>query len=61
MYESFYNKKLDENIVFEDLKWTPAEINCILFNNFDNHQGSINDIQFNQPNSLSKFKLNLIL
>jgi hypothetical protein len=45
MYESFYNKKLDENIVFEDLKWTPAEINCILFNNFDN----------NQPNTLSTF------
>ena len=55
MYESFYNKKLDENIIFKDLKWTPAEINCIFFNNFNNPETSIHDIKFNEPNSLSKF------
>lgn len=55
MYESFYNKNLSDTIVFDDLKWTPAEINCILFNNFDNPEKTIHDIQFNQPNSLSKF------
>lgn len=57
MYESFYTTKMEIDTLdtLPNDKWTPAEINCILFNNFDNPEAAINDIINTEPNSISKF------
>lgn len=56
MYESFYSttliKELDETL---NKKWTPAELNCLLFNNFDTPDKFLTDIIESEPSFLTSF------
>jgi SpoVK/Ycf46/Vps4 family AAA+-type ATPase len=56
MVESFYDKKFDE--VWDPVlneKWTPAEINQILFRNFKNSSVALTEIKNLTPNDLYGF------
>ncbi|MDD4938249.1 MAG: AAA family ATPase [Candidatus Shapirobacteria bacterium] len=55
MFESFYDKKLQDNIIFPNEKWTPAEISCILFNNFDDSEMAIKSILTDIPKNRNGF------
>jgi hypothetical protein len=57
MYESFYSTNLSLDIFNQlpEMKWTPAEINCILFNNFDKPNDAIYDILNTIPNKMITF------
>lgn len=56
MYESFYSttltKELDETL---NKKWSPAELNCLLFNNFDTPDKFLTDIIETKPSFLTSF------
>jgi DNA replication protein DnaC len=57
MYNSFYSSILDQDSFDQlpDKRWTPAEINCILFNNFDDPINAIKTIINEKP--LKYFKI----
>jgi hypothetical protein len=56
MLESFYDKKV-EGIDCEDYKWSPAEVNQILFRNFENSEKAVLELNTLQPKDLYGFDL----
>ena len=56
MLESFYDKKL-EGIMCEDYKWSPAEVNQILFRNFEDPEKAMFELNTLQPKDLYGFDL----
>ena len=59
MYHSFYSEELSQSdktrLESIDKKWTPAEVNCILFNNFYSPESSLDQLLNLQPDALTKF------
>jgi hypothetical protein len=55
MVESFYDVKVEESLPSES-KWTPAEVNQILFRNFKNMSKAIEELNSITPQSLYSFK-----
>jgi len=55
MVESFYDVKVEESLPSES-KWTPAEVNQILFRNFKNMSKAIEELNSLTPQSLYSFK-----
>jgi hypothetical protein len=56
MLESFYDRTL-EGIVCEDYTWSPAEVNQILFRNFEDPEKAIFELNTLQPKDLYGFDL----
>jgi hypothetical protein len=56
MLLNFYDRNV-EGITCEDYKWSPAEVNQILFRNFDNSQKAIQELNELQPKDLYGFDL----
>jgi hypothetical protein len=58
MVESFYDKEIESD-VFEDErlheKWSPAEVNQILFRNFNDHKTALSELQTLTRNNLYGF------
>jgi hypothetical protein len=58
MVESFYDKEIESD-VFEDEalheKWSPAEVNQILFRNFNDHKTALSELQTLTRNDLYGF------
>lgn len=56
MIESFYDIKIDK-VMDEsmDYKWSPAEVNQILFRNFDNYEHAIVELETLKPTDLYGF------
>jgi hypothetical protein len=44
MIESFYEIVLDD-VIEQSYVWTPAEINQVLFRNFNNHKKAIEELK----------------
>jgi len=60
MLESFYDRVLDEDFSEEiNYKWSPAEINQILFRNFKNMEKAKDEIINLNPNELYGFSRNI--
>jgi hypothetical protein len=56
LLESFYDRVLDEDFSEEiNYKWSPAEINQILFRNFKNMEKAKDEIINLNPNELYSF------
>jgi hypothetical protein len=56
MVTSFYDKSI-EGITCEDYKWSPAEVNQILFRNFDTPENAVVELNTLQPKDLYGFDL----
>jgi hypothetical protein len=56
MVESFYDKQI-EGLACEDYKWSPAEVNQILFRNFDTPENAVRELNELQPKDLYGFDL----
>jgi len=56
MVTSFYDKELD-GLTCEDYKWSPAEVNQILFRNFENAENAIRELNELTPTDLYGFDL----
>jgi hypothetical protein len=56
MVTSFYDTKL-EGIACEDYKWSPAEVNQILFRNFEKPESAVRELNELQPKDLYGFDL----
>ena len=53
MVDSFYDQQLDDWTTSElDYKWSPAEVNQILFRNFKDPQNAIRELKETSPNEL---------
>jgi hypothetical protein len=59
MIESFYDQKLEQELD-ESLneRWSPAEVNQILFRNFKNMEKAISELKSLTPNELYGFSCN---
>jgi hypothetical protein len=60
MIESFYDKKIESDIWLDlslNEKWTPAEINQILFRNFKDSETSLKEIVSLSRDDLYGFEL----
>ena len=55
MITNFYDKPFD--ITCDDYKWSPAEVNQILFRNFDKPENAIRELTELQPRDLYGFEL----
>jgi hypothetical protein len=56
MVESFYDKK-SIGLQCEDYKWSPAEVNQILFRNFEKPENAVRELNELQPKDLYGFDL----
>jgi ATP-dependent 26S proteasome regulatory subunit len=56
MVTSFYDREL-EGLTCEDYKWSPAEVNQILFRNFENPENAIRELNELTPTDLYGFDL----
>ena len=56
MVASFYDREL-EGITCEDYKWSPAEVNQILFRNFEKPENAVKELNELQPKDLYGFDL----
>jgi len=56
MVESFYDKSI-VGIQCEDYKWSPAEVNQILFRNFEKPENAVRELNELQPKDLYGFDL----
>ena len=56
MITSFYDKQVS-GIACEDYKWSPAEVNQILFRNFDTPENAVRELNELQPKDLYGFDL----
>jgi len=56
MLLSFYDKDV-EGLVCEDYKWSPAEVNQILFRNFEKPEDAVRELNELQPKELYGFDL----
>lgn len=56
MVSSFYDKEV-EGLACEDYKWSPAEVNQILFRNFDTPENAVRELNELQPKDLYGFDL----
>lgn len=56
MVTSFYDKEMP-GLVCEDYKWSPAEVNQILFRNFDKPENAVRELNELQPKDLYGFDL----
>jgi energy-coupling factor transporter ATP-binding protein EcfA2 len=47
MFESFYEKKISKKELekVEEYKWTPAEVNAVMFRNFFNNENALKELQ----------------
>ena len=54
MLESFYDKKF-EDLGIEDYKWSPAEVNQILFRNFTDSENAVKELIQLNPKDLYGF------
>jgi hypothetical protein len=54
MVTSFYDKKM-QGLQCSDYKWSPAEVNQILFRNFDSPESAVRELNELQPNDLYGF------
>jgi predicted transcriptional regulator len=60
MVECFYDIKLDDNMMLDNSlneKWTPAEINQVLFRNFKDSTNAMEELKNLNPADLYGFKL----
>ena len=60
MVECFYDIRLDDNMMLDNSlneKWTPAEINQVLFRNFKNSTNAMEELKNLNPKDLYGFKL----
>ena len=56
MVESFYDRKIEGlNNKNLDYKWSPAEVNQILFRNFDTPEKAMSEIENLKPSDLYGF------
>ncbi len=56
MVSSFYDKEVT-GLTCEDYKWSPAEVNQILFRNFDTPENAVRELNELQPKDLYGFDL----
>jgi hypothetical protein len=56
MVESFYDKKII-GLYCEDYKWSPAEVNQILFRNFEKPEDAVQELNKLHPKDLYGFEL----
>lgn len=56
MITSFYDRDID-GITCEDYKWSPAEVNQILFRNFEKPENAVKELNELQPKDLYGFDL----
>jgi hypothetical protein len=56
MVTSFYDKSII-GLNCEDYKWSPAEVNQILFRNFEDHENAVRELNELQPKDLYGFDL----
>jgi SpoVK/Ycf46/Vps4 family AAA+-type ATPase len=56
MVNNFYDMKLEINDIILDNKWTPAEINQILFRNFKNYEKALEELISFDPKDLYGFE-----
>jgi len=56
MIESFYDKNVN-GLQCEDYKWSPAEVNQILFRNFEKPENAVRELNELQPKDLYGFDL----
>ena len=56
MVTSFYDRTID-GINCEDYKWSPAEVNQILFRNFENPENAVKELNELHPKDLYGFDL----
>jgi hypothetical protein len=56
MVSSFYDKEV-EGLSCEEYKWSPAEVNQILFRNFDMPENAVRELNELQPKDLYGFDL----
>jgi hypothetical protein len=56
MITSFYDKEI-QGLQCEDYKWSPAEVNQILFRNFERPENAIHELNKLQPKDLYGFDL----
>lgn len=56
MVTNFYDKEV-EGLQCEDYKWSPAEVNQILFRNFDTPENAVRELNELQPKDLYGFDL----
>ena len=56
MVTSFYDKEMD-GLMCPDYKWSPAEVNQILFRNFDKPESAVRELNELQPKDLYGFDL----
>jgi hypothetical protein len=54
MVSSFYDKEIS-GLQCEDYKWSPAEVNQILFRNFDTPENAVRELNELQPKDLYGF------
>jgi hypothetical protein len=55
MIESFYDQTLDDSLDSLDYKWSPAEVNQILFRNFKDMSKAVSELSSLTPNELYGF------
>ena len=56
MIESFYDQTLDDSLESLDYKWSPAEVNQILFRNFKDMPKAVSELSSLTPNELYGFQ-----
>ena len=56
MVTSFYDKDI-EGLLCDEYKWSPAEVNQILFRNFDHSENAVRELNELQPKDLYGFDL----
>jgi hypothetical protein len=56
MVTSFYDRHVD-GLICEDYKWSPAEVNQILFRNFEKPENAVKELNELQPKDLYGFDL----
>ena len=60
MVEGFYDRKDVDHAIWSapdtDRKWTPAEVNQILFRNFDSPEGALDELMQLKPADLYGFR-----
>lgn len=61
MVEGFYDQEAPDHPIWTmsemDAKWSPAEVNQILFRNFDSPEGALNELTELQPSDLYGFQI----
>jgi len=59
MIQSFYDQTLDDSLDSLDYKWSPAEVNQILFRNFKDMSKAVSELSSLTPNELYGFSRNI--